>query len=401
MVATSLSSELPLEEIPAGYASHFEKRGFVLEGRLGSGASGNVFRATQRSLGRTVAIKICDHPRNRQDKYARKRFEREAQILAKITHPSIPYVITNGQIPITQDASLPYTVLQFIDGSNLEILLKTQHRLKPRNAVQYVAQVLGALDCAHKQQIVHRDVKPSNILVLPSGHCYLIDFSIGVALEPSPGLTRITGDGRSPGTADYASPEQKAGNKVDSRTDVYSAGVVLFEMLTGHCRIMLELLDEQLRQVPAALRTAIRRACHPTPEERFQSADEFRQALLRFEANPVEQAQARPTTALCVNHFCSGAQWLRGDRGAQYYKGPRIIEDSVASYCSKCGKDLEYPCQKCGNPFEGDQFCAVCGNEMYSIPACGRCGALLARSEIGTDTEKNGCSQCYDDGIPF
>ncbi|ATB32668.1 serine/threonine protein kinase [Melittangium boletus] len=401
MAAPSLSSDISTGEIPAGYVSHFEKRGFVLEGRLGSGASGNVFRATQRSLGRTVAIKICDHPHGRQNTGIRKRFEREAQILAKLTHPSIPYVITNGQLPTTQDASIPYTVLQFIDGSNLESLLKTQHRLKPRSAVQYMAQVLSALDCAHKQQIVHRDVKPSNILVLPSGHCYLIDFSIGVALEPSPGLTRITGDGRSPATADYASPEQIAGKKVDSRTDVYSAGVVLFEMLTGHFRVKPDLLDEQLRQVPAVLRTAIRRACHPKPGERFQSADEFRQTLLRFEANPVEQAQARPTTALCVNHLCPDAQWLYGERGTQYYKGPRIIEESVASYCSKCGKDLEYPCQKCGHPFEGDQFCAVCGNEMYSIPACGRCGALLARSEIGTDTEKNGCSQCDDEGIPF
>src|SRR5262249_26241483 len=153
---------------------------------------------------------VFDHPLTTADAAQRKRFEREGGLLACVDHPSVPVVLTRGLIE-APTRNIPYIAMQFVDGSTLESILGAKRRLDLPEAARVLTHVLGGLGAAHRRKIVHRDVKPSNVLVQPDGHCYLIDFSIGVSLDAPPGLTRVTKEGGQPGTHIYMSPEQKAG----------------------------------------------------------------------------------------------------------------------------------------------------------------------------------------------
>lgn len=383
-----LLHDLTAMALPDDYAAAFSKLGFDLKGKLGSGLSGTVYRAAQRSLGRDVAIKVFDNPYSEKDPAIRKRFDREARLLARIVHPAIPVVLTRGAVA-TQGVERPYTVLQFIDGTSLDKILGDARRLDLPRAVSIASHVLGALGAAHSQKIIHRDVKPSNIMVHPTGaQVHLIDFSIGVSLVPGPGLTRVTGEGGRPGSFDYMAPEQKETRDVDHRADIYSLGVVLFEMLTGHPRISLSALDADLAHVPMEMRAIIRRACQPNPKDRFESAVGCQQAMLPF--GTVVRGREQSGDAICVKVTCPQAQWTA--RG--YYEGPRIVRDTKDNCCQACGSNLVYECERCGRPFEGNQFCGNCGNKLHEVPECDLCGSWLTAKDMGTDTVLNGCEKC-------
>ena len=204
--------------------------GYRIEARLGRGGMGEVYRAVQLSLDRRVALKVLP-PKLAADDVFRRRFLRESRIAASIDHPSIIPIYETGE-----DGGLLYIAMRYVDGMDLSTLLRREGRLVPARAVAIMAQVASALDAAHARGLVHRDVKPGNILLAPpvfdgdAEHVYLVDF--GLARSDSDDRS-LGGAGSFLGTPRYAAPEQAAGRPVDGRTDGYALGCVLYECLTG------------------------------------------------------------------------------------------------------------------------------------------------------------------------
>jgi len=253
---------------------HLQKRGFRIEKWVGGGAYGNVYKAIQARLRRPVAVKLFDNPHSRGEKN-RKRFEREAPLLALVEHPSIPYVITTGAVPHREKPDVPYTVMQFIDGVSLEERMRSRAPLDHSEIRRVMGHVLGALSVAHKLDVVHRDVKPDNVMLSEYG-VYLIDFSIGITLLSRKGLTRATASGERVGTYDYAAPEQKTNSaSVTHKVDIYSAGVVLAELLGAKVPIRLSTLDVELSKVAKPIIEIIRRAAAENPDDRYSTAQDF------------------------------------------------------------------------------------------------------------------------------
>jgi predicted Ser/Thr protein kinase len=204
-----------------------ELGGFAIESIAGRGGMGVVYRARQRLPDRIVALKVIS-AEYADDPQFRTRFEREATIAAQIEHPNVIPVHAVGEA----DGTL-FIAMRFVDGVDLRKILTQEGRLDPSRAVAIVDQVAHALDAAHARGLVHRDVKPANILVASSGgreHVYLSDFGLARHVVGSHGLT---GTGAFIGTIDYVAPEQARGDRVDARADIYSLGCVLFQALTG------------------------------------------------------------------------------------------------------------------------------------------------------------------------
>lgn len=407
-----------VEQIPDELKSAMGKLGFDLNRVLGSGAFGTVYSATQRSLERVVAIKVFDKTLN-SNPANMQRFQREALLLARLTHPHIPYVLTRGRVQLGAK-NIPYMVLQHIEGVTLFDLLTKQlnARVAPGKAVSIISQVLLALESAHQREIIHRDVSPENILV-NEATAYLIDFSIGFSLNEALGLERPTLTNDKVGRYEYASPEQRRDSKsVTHLTDIYSAGIVLFEMLTGHPRMSPSNLDTDLAHVSAELRNVLRVACANEPGERYQSARGFFDAL-RPTDGQIWEIATDPTNAICRNLKCRRA--TRSQRG--YFRGPRIFEKCTDEFCNGCGERLYKKCGQCrGSLPDGLQqalvvqgkgsdalelHCGRCGQVIFRTPTCQACGSLLKEVDMNSDTGKNGCTKCAkpkfddDDDIPF
>ena len=189
-------------DIPAFYSAHLKRQGFELLQQVGSGLSGRVLKAFQPSLKRHVAVKFFDNEVASRDKSLRKRFEREAKLLARVQHSGVPYVLTTGTIT---EGNIPYTVLKFVPGKKLSELLKEQRQFEPSTAVRIASELLFTLNAVHHNKIMHRDICPENI-IMSNGRCVLIDFSIGVSFIPEQGLTRATQPGTHYGRVDYMSP---------------------------------------------------------------------------------------------------------------------------------------------------------------------------------------------------
>jgi eukaryotic-like serine/threonine-protein kinase len=196
---------------------------YRLEARIGSGGMATVYRALDETLERQVAVKLM----NREvasDSDQLERFRREARALAQLSHPHIVRVIDAGE-----DDGRPYIVLEYIEGETLKDRIRRLGRLPIPEAVAYAIEIARALGAAHARHIVHRDVKPQNVLIDEEGSAKVTDFGIARTLEED----GLTVDGRVLGTTDYVSPEQALGQYVTGQSDLYSLGVVLYEMLTG------------------------------------------------------------------------------------------------------------------------------------------------------------------------
>ena len=276
--------------------------GFVIEGIAGRGGMGVVYRARQQRPDRLVALKVIA-PDLAGDPAFRARFERESGIAAQIEHPNVIPVYALGE-----DGATLYIAMRFVDGTDLRSLLTSERRLDPARAAAIVDGAAQALDAAHAHGLVHRDVKPANILlatVAGRDHVYLTDFGLSRSTQSSSGLTRT---GAFLGTIDYVAPEQARGERVDARADVYSLGCVLFTALTGtvpfdldndlaklyaHDRRPPPSALERAPDLPAAFEEVLARAMAKMPDDRYQSAGDLGRAALAVAAGTQVPAEVR------------------------------------------------------------------------------------------------------------
>ena len=270
---------------------------YRVDGLLGSGAMGEVYRAYDPVIDRPVAIKIVrtELAAGSGSEQWLQRFRREARAAGRRFHPNIVAILDFGE-----DDGMPFLAMEYVDGRSLDAILKTSGRLDPNRSIAIITQVLSALGFAHQNGIVHRDVKPSNIMVLSNGEVKVADF--GIARIDASEFT-IVGDLL--GTPAYMAPEQFAGAPVDRRTDLFAAGVILFEMLTGvkpfRGKSITEIISfmetrgpEDIRAlnpaVPDSLKQVITKALAFDPARRYDDASEFSKAIV--EAVPVSSDQA-------------------------------------------------------------------------------------------------------------
>ena len=254
---------------------------YELEELVGTGGMSSVYRALDTLLERNVALKIL-HPHYGDDAEYVERFRREARSVAQLSHPNIVTVIDRGQSDDQQ-----YIVFEYIDGESLKQLVDRSGPLPARRVVELGLQMAEALAFAHQHGLVHRDVKPQNVLINADGEAKVTDFGIARSLDVEHGVTQT---GTVLGTSNYLSPEQARGQAVTPATDVYSLGVVLYELLTGevpfpgenfvavamkHINEPPPSLLEKRPDVPLRLVYAIERALAKDPNDRFPSMDAF------------------------------------------------------------------------------------------------------------------------------
>src|SRR5688500_16642006 len=196
---------------------------YRLDAQVGAGGMSTVYRAFDQVLERRVAVKLM-HREIAQDSDQLERFRREARAVAQLSHPHIVGVIDAGE-----DDARPYIVFEYVEGETLKDRIRRCGRLQIDEAIAYASESARALGAAHAASIVHRDIKPQNVLIDEEGMAKVTDFGIARSLEEE----GLTADGRVLGTTDYVSPEQALGHDVDGQSDIYSLGIVLYEMLVG------------------------------------------------------------------------------------------------------------------------------------------------------------------------
>ena len=202
---------------------------YELDGVVGRGGMAEVYRARDIRLDRIVAIKTLRADLAR-DQIFQARFRREAQSAASLNHPSIVAVYDTGE-DMASGLPVPYIVMEYVDGRTVRDMLQDGHRLLPERTLEIIDGVLRALDYSHQAGIVHRDIKPGNVMVTRNGDVKVMDF--GIARAMSDAQATMTQTAQVIGTAQYLSPEQARGERVDSRSDLYSTGCLLYELLTG------------------------------------------------------------------------------------------------------------------------------------------------------------------------
>ncbi len=252
---------------------------YRIVGRLGQGGMARVFLAQDESLHRQVAVKVLAD-RHSDDPHFIERFQREARAAARLNHPNIVQVYDQSQT-----AGMSYIVQEYVEGETLKDLIRRESPIDPRRAITIALQILAALRVAHQQGVIHRDVKPQNILVQPDGKIKVADFGIASA-----GDTEMTEAGSIVGTAQYLAPEQARGLPVGPPADLYAVGIVLYEMLSGrvpfegeaavtvamrHVQEAPEALTDRNPLVPVALESVVMRALAKDPTQRYQSADQM------------------------------------------------------------------------------------------------------------------------------
>jgi tRNA A-37 threonylcarbamoyl transferase component Bud32 len=272
---------------------------YRLEAKLGSGGMSTVYLAKDDTLDRPVAVKVMHREMSEQPDQI-ERFRQEARAVAKISHPNVVSVIDAGE-----DHGYPYIVFEYVEGETLKQRIARVGALDIQESIAYAIEIARGLSIAHARNLVHRDIKPQNVLIDDEGRAKLTDFGISRQLEQD----GMTATGRVLGTTDYVAPEQAMGQAVDPRSDVYSLGVVLYEMLVGQVpfhadsqvgvamkHVNEDLPDVQRRrpEVSAAVALVVERSTAKDPSERYQDVsamiDDLETAL------EVEAARAGSTT---------------------------------------------------------------------------------------------------------
>jgi tRNA A-37 threonylcarbamoyl transferase component Bud32 len=279
---------------------------YRLEARLGSGGMSTVYLARDETLDRQVAVKVMHREMSEQADQL-QRFRGEARAVAKLSHPNVVAVIDAGE-----DGGHPYIVFEYVEGETLKQRIARLGALDVQEALAYAIEVASGLTVAHSRQMVHRDVKPQNVLIDPDGRAKLTDFGISRELEKD----GLTATGRVLGTTDYVAPEQALGHGADPRSDIYSLGVVIYEALTGEVpfhadsqvgvamkHVNEELPDVQRRrpEVSAATALVVERATAKDPGQRYQRIEEMiddLQTALEVEAARAGETTGEATTVL-------------------------------------------------------------------------------------------------------
>ena len=261
---------------------------YVLGSKLGTGGMASVYKATDRMLRRTVAVKVLHFPYDEDPAFV-PRFQREARTTARLSHPNIVTVFDTGS-----DDDLYYIVMEYVDGDDLATLIGREGAQAPATAAQIAWSVCQALAAAHENGLVHRDVKPGNIIVSRAGAVKVTDFGIAKAMASA--TTNRTGSGSVLGTASYMSPEQAQGRGVDERSDLYSLGCVLYELLAGappfvndtamgviwhHVTEDPDPLAVRRPGIDAGLAAVVGKALAKQPAERYQTAQAMGEDLER------------------------------------------------------------------------------------------------------------------------
>jgi tetratricopeptide (TPR) repeat protein len=259
---------------------------------IGHGGMGEIFRATDTTLGRAVAVKVLDE-RHAQDASVRERFPREALAVARLS--GNPNIVTIYDVGVHRER--PFIVMEYLSGGSLEQKLRAEGMQSPREALEWLEQAANALDAAHREGIVHRDVKPANLLLDRYGRVHVADFGIASAA----GLGSLTQTGTVLGTASYLSPEQAQGERTTAASDLYSLGIVAFELLTGrrpfegdsvaaeaaaHVTGTVPSVRDLNPALPSELDPVFAQALAKDPARRYGSAAEFVAAL----RNSLEEA---------------------------------------------------------------------------------------------------------------
>jgi eukaryotic-like serine/threonine-protein kinase len=265
---------------------------YELDGVVGRGGMAEVYRARDLRLDRIVAIKTLRIDLARDHTF-QARFRREAQSAASLNHPSIVAVYDTGE-DMADGIPVPYIVMEYVDGRTVRDLLQADHRLLPERALEIIDGVLGALDYSHESGIVHRDIKPGNVMVTRNGDIKVMDF--GIARAMSDNQATMTQTAQVIGTAQYLSPEQARGERVDARSDLYSTGCLMYELLTGrppftgdspvaiayqHVRedpVPPSVVDPE---IPPWADAIVLKAMAKAPADRYQSAAEMRMDIQR------------------------------------------------------------------------------------------------------------------------
>ena len=254
---------------------------YELEELVGTGGMSSVFRAHDTLLDRKVALKVL-HQQYSDDAEYVERFRREARAVAALSHPNIVTVIDRGE-----HGGRQFIVFEYVDGENLKRLIERHGPLPVEQALQVAMQIARGLSFAHREGLVHRDVKPQNVLLNGDGRAKVTDFGIARSLDVQRGMTQT---GTVLGTSDYIAPEQAQGRRVDEHTDVYSLGVVLYELLTRevpfpgenfvavamrHINEPPPSVSDKRPDVPPRVDAAVRRAMAKDPDQRFPTMDAF------------------------------------------------------------------------------------------------------------------------------
>jgi serine/threonine protein kinase len=258
---------------------------------LGHGGMGAVYKARQRSLDRFVALKVLP-ARPASDTGFAERFSREARALARLSHHNIVAVYEFGQA-----GDLPYFLMEYVDGPNLRQLARTG-KVDPHEALQIIPQICEALQFAHEEGIVHRDIKPENILLDKRGRVKIADFGIAKILGDAASASALTGARDVMGTPNYMAPEQVENPLVvDHRADIFSLGVVFYELLTGELPLGKFAPPSQKAEVDIRLDTVVLRALQKEPERRYQHAGELKTDLDRIASPPAAAPSTPPLPA--------------------------------------------------------------------------------------------------------
>jgi beta-lactam-binding protein with PASTA domain/predicted Ser/Thr protein kinase len=314
---------------------------YEIGGVLGRGGMAEVHRGRDLRLGREVAVKVLRSDLARDPSF-QVRFRREAQASASLNHPAIVAVYDTGE-DRTATGATPYIVMEYVEGETLRDVLRREGPLPPERAMSLSADICGALDFSHRNGIVHRDVKPGNVMITPQGTVKVMDFGIARAVSDS--AATMTSTAAVIGTAQYLSPEQARGESVDARSDVYSMGCLLYELVAGEppftgdspVSVAYQHVREDPRVpstinpgIPAELDAILLKAMSKNPANRYQSAADMRSDLLRalagqrVEATPV-MGDAEKTTILAATRGGYGDDpWNDEDEDARKRKH-RII----------------------------------------------------------------------------